>query len=453
MDVPRGTKLVAKIQKKPKTAPLRPPFEPYYWPEGLEPYDFQLDAIEFALNRGASYLALDPGLGKTIIAALILNKLNLEDYCIGVYICPPFLVTNTTSEFIKWGVSANQFLVMPDTLIGKPAPIENMNAFLNVSKAKKILFVDEAHRFKNEKANRTIDLFKIALNSGFTHVIFMSGTPLPNSRPFELWPILKRFAPEVFGTKFFTFAKKYCGAYHNGFAWQYDGFTNRREFKARIFKSFMLRIKKDVIELPDKTEGLLTVGEGMGSVLSKIERKVLAHYSPKDLIEGKITKSLGKGTLHMAEYLKHLGEYKLKYAMPYIENILTNSDENILIFAHHKGVIEKLEAFLIQHKPLVISGKVPKQKRQDLVNEYQNNPKRRVFIGNIAACGVGFTLTKATRVLFIEFSWRDGDNVQAGDRAHRIGQNEKVLVQYVVLKDSFDRKRMEVLLTKRQLAV
>ncbi len=101
----------------------------------------------------------------------------------------------------------------------------------------------------------------------------------------------------------------------------------------------------------------------------------------------------------------------------------------------------------------MITGDVLKAKRQPLVDEFQKNPKRRLLIGNIEACGLGFTLTKATRVLFVEFSWVDGQNGQASDRAHRIGQNQSVLVQYVVLKDSFDRQRMETLLRKRALAI
>src|SRR5690606_36049177 len=127
--------------------------------------------------------------------------------------------------------------------------------------------------------------------------------------------------------------------------------------------------------------------------------------------------------------------------------------ENILLFAIHKATVAGLAEKLKEYKPLVITGDVHEDKRQDLVNTFQASKAHRVFNGNIQACGVGFTLTKATRVLFVEFSWVDGDNQQASDRAHRIGQNQSVLVQYVVLKDSFDRTHMEVLLKKRGNAI
>jgi SNF2 family DNA or RNA helicase len=71
-------------------------------------------------------------------------------------------------------------------------------------------------------------------------------------------------------------------------------------------------------------------------------------------------------------------------------------------------------------------------------------------IGNYKAMGVGFTLTRATRVIFVEYSWNPAENEQAADRAHRIGQTETVFVQYMVYKDSVDKKVIERILKKRE---
>lgn len=414
-------------------------------------YPHQIEALNFALqnlrqNR-PTYLALDPGLGKTIVAALISNEFWGATI---FYVCPPFLTTNTGAEFDKWTFEKNLFLI-PDSMIAKPKMLSAFLAKMRESKDR-ILIVDEAHRFKNERTQRSRALFKNILPH-FERVVYMSGTPLPNSRPRELWPILKNSAPWIFGKNFFHFGLKYCGGFRGEFGWCFDGFTNRKEFRARICKSFMIRMKKDVLDLPPKFEGLLTVGEGIPPVVSKVEKKILAYYSPEDLIEGEITRLQGKSALHLATYLRLLGEYKLKYVLPFIESLLDETSENILVFAVHKATIAGLAKALSKFDPLIITGDVPKEKRQDLVNEFQTNPARRLFLGNIQACGTGFTLTKAARVLFVEFSWVDGENSQAADRAHRIGQNKSVLVQYVVLKDSFDRRRMETLLRKRGLAI
>lgn len=429
--------------------PALPPA--HYAPSHLTPMQHQYTAVAFALaqlNRErAVYLAMEAGLGKTIVAAMISN------YFKGAavfYVCPPFLTTNTSEEFTKWCFKKKLYL-LPDSMIAKPKTLADFVETVRGCKDP-ILVIDEAHRFKNESTKRSKALFKNIMPH-FKRVMFLSGTPMPNSRPKELWPVLKFAAPTVFGRDFFNFGLKYCGGFREEFGWNFDGFTNRKEFKARITKSFMLRMKKDVLDLPPKTEGLLTVGEGIPPIISSVEKKILAHYSPEDLIEGEITRIAGKGALHLATYLRLLGEYKLKYVLPFIESLLSETKESVLIFAVHKATIAKLETELSQYEPIVITGDVPKARRHDMVKEFQTNHARRIFIGNIQACGVGFTLTKATRVLFVEFSWVDGENSQASDRAHRIGQGQSVLVQYVVLKDSFDRQRMETLLRKRALSI
>lgn len=414
-------------------------------PKGLKPEPFQVEALAWAVERlrknKPSYLALDPGLGKTIIAAMLSNQFPGE---LIVYVCPPFLKTNTEAEFQKWCFNPQLFLIA-DSMIWKPSTRELFKAL-----GKGILIVDEAHRFKNITAKRTKVLLKELLPRFEGRVVFMSGTPLPNQRPIELWPILSHAIPKLFDMKMIAFGLRYCKArYQAPYGWDFSGRSNFDEFRARVQKSFMLRIRKDVLKLPPKRETLLTVGPGIPPIISKLEKKILAHYSPKDLLRGKIASSLDAEDLHIATYRRLLGEYKLKYILPYIESLLTEAQESLLIFAIHKNTIAKLEKALEAFNPIVITGDVPASKRNELVKRFQNG-ESKVFLGNIQASGVGFTLTKATRALFVEYSFVDGENSQAADRMHRIGQKQSVLVQYVVLKDSFDRKLMETLLNKRK---
>lgn len=415
------------------------------YPKGLAPFPFQLDALRFLSRRlqthRAAYLAADPGLGKTIVAILLANaRARQKSGPLKIlYVCPPSLTANVHAEFEKWGLLNTPPRIVADTQLE-----------LLDGERFDLAFVDEAHRFKNEKAQRTKALLRALKNC--PSVVLLSGTPMPNSRPAELWVILKHFAPDVFGTQFFPFAREYCGAYKTPWGWRFDRFTNKAAFKARLFKSFMLRQKKSLIDLPEKREGLLTVGEGVPPVIGKLEKKILASYSKEDLLEGRLAKKVGKEALHVAEYLRLLGLEKLKYVYPIIEHLLYETSENFLLFTQHKEVTAELQRFLAKFNPIVITGDTPKKVRKRLVDSYQAG-KTRVGILNIIAGGIGWNLTNADRVLILEPSWRDGDNEQAGDRAHRIGRKKPVLVQYVVLKDSFDAKRMAVVLDKRHGAV
>jgi SWI/SNF-related matrix-associated actin-dependent regulator of chromatin subfamily A-like protein 1 len=100
----------------------------------------------------------------------------------------------------------------------------------------------------------------------------------------------------------------------------------------------------------------------------------------------------------------------------------------------------------------VLYGETSVSDRQAAVDRFQNDPNCRLFVGGIKAAGVGITLTAATHVVFAEQDWTPGWNQQAEDRAHRIGQRESVLIQYVVLDGSLDAHIAQVNVDKAAIA-
>lgn len=404
-------------------------------PKGLSLMRFQTEGVRFALSRNRSYLAYDPGLGKTIIVATVAR--NLKPLHV-VYICPPFLKSTVEYEFEKWG--APETLVVPDTIIHR---IDVQHKMIREYTPGTLLIVDEAHRFKNETTRRSKALFN--LTPYFERIIFLSGTPMPN-RPIELYPVLKHCAPETIDFKNkFEFGVKYCAGYKNNFGWDFTGASNMKDLGARVKDKFMLRKKKSEVltELPPKTESLILIGDKMPNTLASLDRSILKSFSPEDLMSHLAPNS------HVATYRKELGKLKAPKAVEVVSSVLDETEESVLLFAIHKDVVAKLKSGLSKFNPLVITGDVPTQKRNEIVTTFQNSSTHRILIGNIDACGLGFTLTKATRVVFCEFAWVPGVNDQASDRAHRIGQKDNVLVQYLVFKNSIDRQILETVIRKR----
>lgn len=426
-------------------------------PKGLKLLPFQENAALFALSRNRSYLALDPGLGKTPIAAVIAKSLSSVCPLAVVYICPPFLVKNVEAEFSKWAEGIN-LKIIPDSMLHKSKSHGVFDFDLDGSqRPTTLLFVDEAHRFKRFDAKRTKALFGDKRNKGFADyfdgVIYLSGTPMPN-RPIELFPVLTHSAPEtIHYMNMLEYAKKYCAATHTKWGWDFSGASNMAELVHQVIGKFMLRYKKkDVLkDLPPKIEEVVVLDSVLSSELLNQSRAILKEVSPVDLMKGIISLKLGKDELHLSTYRKELGALKVSQALEYIKFILEETDESILIFAIHTEVIFKLHVGLSGYDPLVITGQTPMGLRNDLVKEYQRDQSKRVFIGNIQACGTGFTLTKATRVIFVEFDWVPANNQQASDRAHRIGQDEPVLVQYLVQPESVDKAVIETILRKQKV--
>jgi SNF2 family DNA or RNA helicase len=423
-------------------------------PKGLAPFPFQNHAFAFVSRRletrRAAYLAADPGLGKTIVSCLLTNARTQLGSRKILYVCPPSLTANVDSEFKKWSPERRPRIVA-DTQLEK----------LDLSEFK-IAFVDEAHRFNNAKTKRTAALFELLKD--VPKIVFLSGSPLPNSRPIELWNILRNFAPDVFGTDFWTYARRYCGARKVVIGktrdgklktrWKFDGRSNMAEFRKKLFASFMLRQKAEDVEgLPPLREGLLVVGPGITPTLAKIEKKILSTYSKDEIFGSRLAKKAGKESIALMEYARLIGPEKLKHFYPVLDHLLYDTKEKILLFTHHKDVAGDLAEYLHNFRPLVVTGETPKAKRKKLIDDFNADPDRRIGVMNLAVGQLGWNLQAVDRVILVEFSWRHGDNDQAIRRALRIGRENFVLAQYLVLKDSLDAKRMAVVLSKRHGAV
>lgn len=416
-------------------------------PPDLEPFDFQLDAVKFALDRNKSYLGLDPGLGKTICAALIINALKLRP---ALYICPPFLTRNVENELKKWCLLnpnrisrelklGTSVLIVPDSKLydlHTKTRIKNFVLYCQNQKAEPMVFVDEAHRYKNASAQRTRALFDIV--GDFEKIIFLSGSPMPN-RPMELYSILSNLVPETIDyLNRFEFGMKYCAGFKGPWGYDFSGASNVEELASRVKGPFMLRLKKDVLKLPPRLQEIVFLEDEMPPLLAEMERKLLAYCPNSDYIKEGLEAQDGE-KLHLATYRKLLGEMKTAQAIKYLQFILEDG-EAVLVFAHHKEVISKLSTGLRKYLPMVIDGKTPMAERHAIQERFKESNRHNLVILNLQAGGIGFNFTKATRVVFTEFSWVPGENDQAIDRAHRIGQKQTVLAQYLVFKDSIDEK-------------
>ncbi len=439
--------------------------------KGLSLKPWQPTAIKFAFDRNRSYLGLDAGLGKAICAAVI----SLHFKRAIVLISPPFLVENIQNEFMKWApkLKVDTFgkkmkgavpdvLIVPDSLLNRSSLIPTITYFLRYwGEYESVLLVDEAHRFKNQTSKRSRILFgqfgdrkkddEPGLCDLFERQVYFSGTPMPNS-PIELYGILAKVAPETINfMNRFEYGKEYCAAYKKHFGWDYSGSSNEKKLGKSVISpsgKFMLRIKKSSVQLPPKIESAFVVSGKMNPKLLDIDKSLGKKYTDEsDIIKKALT---GKGDdLHLMEYRRMLGVAKIPFAVEYIQSILDETNEAILVFGYHTEVIKGLSAGLSRHRPLVIDGTVAPTKRQSIVDKFQSDKSHRLVIGNYVAMGVGLTLTKASRVIFVEFSWVPGENSQASDRAHRIGQQNTVLVQFMVYQNSLDKRILERILQKQ----
>lgn len=445
---------------------------PLFTPSGL--LDHQFPSAIFALRRNRSYLGLEPGLGKTPIAAVIAQTMNVR----ALYVCPPFLTLNTLEEFQKWAPGLDvgiigargdwdlpQVLIVPDSVIDDPSVRDYIRMF-----RPELIIGDEFHRYKTPTTARTKAMLGwrdqrtrryhpgIVDGVNVKKVVAMSGTPMPN-RPIELFPVLSKLAPELIEFKsMHNFGVEFCRAYEvtnqwtgQKYGWDYKGCNDEalKVLSSRMTTSdpldsegFMLRLRKDILNLPPLTQDIVVLSEDMPVKLKSMNASVLERYSPEDLMKEEIAVSRGqkKDDLQLATYRRLLGMCKARAASSYIKALLEDTEQNLLVFAYHKEVIAELMKHLGKYDPLVVTGEINSSKsaRHKVVKEYQTNKKRRIFLGNIDAAGVGLTLTKAHWVGMVEWSWAPGVNRQAIDRAHRYTLEHPLHADYFAFRNSID---------------
>ena len=450
-------------------------------PSGLAYLPYQADGIRFAMGRDDSLIADEMGLGKTVQAIGVINQSPTAKSIL--IICPKSLKANWANEWKKWDVKG---LTVEYNLNGKAFP-ESDVVILNydvVNKFRKVidsrhwdyLIVDECHYVKNKKSTRTKALLGHGKMPGVEadHRIFLSGTPIMN-KPIEIWPLVEALDPDGLGRNWTRFIKDYCNAYQERIAgrwvWNTDGASNLEELSERLRSSFMVRrLKKDVLtELPSKTRQIISLPPNGDSKL--VDAEWLAQRT-EDEVKAELRLAVEKARANPDKSFKdRVDELQMKYRVAFsetakarkavalakvphvIEHVRNALDQgSIVLFAHHLEVINSFYQAFIKDVPLgVITGKTSTNLRQEIVEQFQTGDLKLIIAG-LRAASEGITLTKSSHVIFAELDWNPAKMSQAEDRVHRIGQEDPVLVQHLVMDESLDASIADKLIRKQIIA-
>lgn len=438
---------------------------------------YQLEGIAYALERKGTIIADEMGLGKTVQAIGVINA----DTTIHkvLIICPKSLKLNWQREIERWRQREDvSITIVSYSELRKvtPVPLD-------------LLIVDEAQYIKTPDAKRTKEVHAIRKNA--RKVLALTGTPFEN-RVYEIWSLLQLVDPEYWDPQktevrkdflkplpsavvlrsskpkpersasdrnLFQFKMRYCGPVKRQFAkrgqirtaWEFKGGSNLAELNLRLRESCMIRrLKRDVLtELPEKRRQIVAFptkyAEDVHAPLLVAHSEItVANYDD-------IVYKLRSNKVAFEEWsrYRHMqGVEKVPLVAEHVERLLEEK-QKVIVFVHHMDVADSLK-LVIPHS-VMVTGDTPESERMKAVDRFQNDPSTRVFIGSIRAAGVGFTLTAASTVVFAEIDPNPATMRQAEDRAHRIGQRDMVLVQYLVSDGSIDARLCQILADKLDL--
>ncbi len=422
-----------------------------------------------------SVLADDMGLGKTVQVIATLLKFKEEgllDEKKSLIILPTGLLTNWQAEIEKFAPSLTTCLYHgTGRKLDEESDIVLTSYGIARSEAAKmkkmpwfVVVIDEAQNIKNQNTKQTRAIKSIKAD----HFIAMSGTPVEN-RLSELWSILDYSNRGVLGSDkdFQKLYGKPIETYHDK--------SVAEKLKKVTAPFIMRRLKTDksiISDLPDKIEidsyGTLvaeqaslyqkTVEEAMKEIeaIDPADKKEL--FTRQGLVLQMII-ALKQICNHPAQYLKnknrnaaHSGKIQLLFDK--LDAIL-DSGEKVLVFTQFREMGELLQYFIeerYQESPMFYHGGSSLKQRKNMVHNFQTNPADKIFILSLKAAGTGLNLTAAQHVIHYDLWWNPAVEIQATDRAYRIGQKNDVMVHRFITKNTFEERINAMIQSKKTLA-
>lgn len=439
-------------------------------PEGLSYRPYQLAGIDFMRNRRAVLLGDEMGIGKTIQAIGLFNyhdahglKSKTPDVLI---VCPATLKRNWLKEWRKWCIRSLTIGLAEGSRFPETRVVIINYDILRRHQDKlrarvwDILIMDECQYLKNSKALRTKQICGDAKGKlpaiEARCKVALTGTPIPN-RPIELYSILRYLDPLGWNNKL-NYAKRYCNAMQNGFGWDMSGASHLDELQEKLRSTIMIRrLKRDVLkDLPDKERQVIELEIPQGEEIIRKEKRLLGYEDKEKLSDEEykeVVRKMRGGDPGVFEEMSTLRRMNAVAKIPAVIEHLSEAIEasgKVVCFCHHKEVAaELLKVF--KDVAVVVTGSTPLKDRQANVEKFQEDPRVKLFIGNIIAAGTGITLTASSHVVFAELDWVPGNVSQAEDRCHRIGQKDSVLVQHLVMAGSIDSVMAKTIIYKQSV--
>lgn len=415
-------------------------------PEGTfcgELREFQKEGLSFLLNNPRTLLADEMGLGKTVQALACLAATGEFPALIVV---PPHLVRNWEAEIARFLRIAGQPVRVHVIRGLSPKPLPEADVYvihylllrgwkqvLPELGMRTVIFdeIQELRRAGTEKYSAAS-----LLAERCERVIGLSGTPIYN-RGAEIWNVINILDFHCLGD-WESFTREWCDGYGNhivrdpallGEHLRREGLILRRTKQEVLSELPPKRRLVQEIDSDDKVyrELMRPVMEMLGSL-----RALHPDAKERTLLEERISAGERQAT----------GIAKAPFVAAFVRALL-DSDEKVLLFAHHHAVMDIYKKELSAYRPVFITGRETQEGKANAVELFMEGKTQLCVISLRAASGLN--LQRASCVVFGELDWSPAVHSQAEDRAHRMGQKDSILCYYLVAPQGSDRDMQDAL--------
>ena len=313
------------------------------------------------------------------------------------------------------------------------------------------IIVDEVHRMVNNKSIRyqvIDDLFK---RTRPPFRFLLTGTPMTN-KPMNLYYILKLIDAEVTDDYRF-YVKRYCGGKEMKLRTGKkiliaNDATNLDELKEKIKHVYIRRLLSQMSDMVKKNIEVkeYDLNEKQTLRYNELWDEYVKAQEEKGNNDSEAYRQLVEGTI----VRQYLAKEMIPNTIHLAEEIIDN-DEKVIISCTYTEEVNELKKYFGKIA-VVYDGKMTSKQKDKSEYEFMNNPKIKVFIGQIDSASVGLTLTAATKLIFNSFSFSSHVLKQMEDRIYRLTQTKDVTCYYQVFTDSVSQHVYNTVLKKELMA-
>ena len=460
-----------------------------------EPYQHQKDALKKCWDKEAFAIFAEMGTGKTKIAldnaCILYNRGKIDRLLVvapkGTYMnwveqeIPVHVPDYVEKNVLAWKQSTSakykqelinikksddfrfKIMVMNVEALSTKKGVEFARLFLI---GKSMLIIDESTTIKNPKAKRTKNILSLAKETKYRRIL--TGSPVTQS-PMDLWSQMDFLDPYILGqSSYYAFRTRYAvviEATAAGGTHKYQKivkFRNLRELGEKVSPHSYRILKKDCLDLPDKvyTKREVELTDEQQEAYGQMKANALT------ILKGESTTALNVLTQIIRLHQITCGHMKTDNGetldlksnrINELMQILGETTGKVIIWANYIHDIERIKKEITseygEDSCCTYYGATPTDERQLCIRKFQD-PKSNVrfFIGNTQTGGYGITLTEASTVIYYSNNYDLEKRIQSEDRAHRIGQKNKVLYIDLVAKGTVDEKIIKSLRNKVNIA-
>ena len=460
-----------------------------------EPYEHQRDALKKCWDKESFAIFAEMGTGKTKIAldnaCILYNQGKIDRLLVvapkGAYMnwvdleIPTHVPGYVEKEVLAWKLSTSQrykaelksirsvhdfrlkIFVMNVEALSTKKGTDAAKLFLI---GKSMMIVDESTTIKNPKAKRTKNVLELAKEAKYRRIL--TGSPVTQS-PMDLWAQMDFLDPYILGqSSYYAFRTRYAvviEATAAGGTHRYQKivkFKNLKELGERVSPHSYRILKKDCLDLPDKvySKRFVELSDDQKLAYEGMKANAMA------VLKGQSATALNVLTQLIRLHQITCGHMKtdggdiveLKNSrLDELMQILGETNGKVIIWANYIHDILSIEKSIKKEygddSYCTYYGATKSEDRQKCIYDFQNKENNcRFFIGNTQTGGYGITLTAASTVIYYSNNYDLEKRIQSEDRAHRIGQVNKVAYIDLVAKGTVDEKIIQSLKNKVNIA-